>query len=67
VVFDAGVDEIMRDILFDAKTSGGLLIMVEGVDAPHLLERLHSAGVEDAAIIGEVIASPRERILVLDS
>jgi selenide, water dikinase len=67
VVFDAGVDEIMRDILFDAQTSGGLLIMVEGVDAPHLLERLHSAGVEDAAIIGEVIASPRERILVLDS
>jgi selenide,water dikinase len=67
VSFDQAVDGITRDILFDAQTSGGLLIMVDPADAVALVEKLHAEGVEDAAIIGEVIESPKERILVRDS
>jgi len=64
VTFDRAVDAITQDILFDAQTSGGLLIMVDPADALSLVEKLHEEGVEDAAIIGEVIESPKERILV---
>lgn len=66
VSFDQTVDGITRDILFDPQTSGGLLIMVDPADAVALVEKLHAEGVEDAAIIGEVIESPKERILVRD-
>lgn len=64
VTFDRAVDAVTRDILFDAQTSGGLLIMVDPADASGLVQKLHEEGVEDAAIIGEVIESPKERILV---
>ncbi len=64
VDFDAAIDPVMQDILFDAQTSGGLLIMVHPGDAPALVEKLHAEGVEDAAVIGEVIESPKEKVLV---
>jgi len=37
---------------------------VAPADALALVEELHAQGVEDAAIIGEVVDSPKERILV---
>jgi len=40
-------------LLFDAQTSGGLLISVESKKADDLLKKLHDAGIEIAAIIGE--------------
>lgn len=46
-------NEIM---LYDAQTSGGLLIAVSQNDAPKLLEHLRNEGVEYAAIIAEVKA-----------
>jgi selenide, water dikinase len=64
VDFDEAVDLIAQDILFDAQTSGGLMIMVHPDDAQKLVEDLHAKGEEDAVIIGEVIESPEERILV---
>jgi len=64
VSFDQAIDGIMQDILFDAQTSGGLLIMVDPADAVPLMEKLHAIGVKDAAIIGEVVEKPKERILV---
>jgi len=64
VTFDDTIDPVTQDILFDAQTSGGLLIMVDPADAAGLVEGLHAQGVEDSAIIGEVIESPKERILV---
>ena len=52
------------DILYDAQTSGGLFISVEGEKAQRLLEQLHAKGVKLAAIIGEVIEEPKGRIVL---
>ena len=54
----------VQDVLFDAQTSGGLLISLAPKKAQQLLERLHEAGVPEAAIIGEVVSRPKGRVLV---
>jgi selenide,water dikinase len=50
-----GVDHAMKLLLSDAQTSGGLLISVAADRLDHLLRELASAGVEGAAVIGEVV------------
>jgi selenide, water dikinase len=42
-----------RMLLFDAQTSGGLLISVAETKAYELLKKLHDAGIEVSAIIGQ--------------
>ena len=64
VEFGDGVPQFMSDILFDPQTSGGLLIAVPASEAESLLERMHKEGIEEAAIIGEVVADPKGKILV---
>jgi len=64
VEFGDSVPQFMSDILFDPQTSGGLLISVPASEAESLLERMHEEGIEEAAIIGEVTAEPRGRIIV---
>jgi len=51
-------------ILFDAQTSGGLLISVPEPKAHTLLKRLHHEGVKDATIIGEVLEKPKGKIII---
>jgi len=51
-------------ILFDAQTSGGLLIAVPRQKARILLERLHQEGIQEAAIIGEVVKQPKGKIVI---
>ena len=51
-------------ILFDAQTSGGLLISVPEQKASVLLKRLHQEGVNGAAIIGEVLEQPKGKIMI---
>lgn len=46
-------DEIL---LFDAQTSGGLLIAISQKDAPKLLAHLHNEGLSYSAIVAEVVA-----------
>jgi selenide,water dikinase len=53
VVYDDGVPEEIRTILFDPQTAGGLLISVAADDADRLVSTLNSAGVS-AVQIGEV-------------
>jgi selenide,water dikinase len=52
------------DILYDAQTSGGLLISVAAEKAQGLLERLHSRGVQHATVVGEVMEAPKGRIVL---
>lgn len=53
-----------QDILFDPQTSGGLLICLASRKAELLLNKLWQAGVDDAAIIGEVVGEPRGVVTV---
>ena len=59
-----GLPDYMLDILFDPQTSGGLFISVSTPKADILLSGLHKAGVLEAAIVGEVVAQPRETIVL---
>lgn len=58
------VPDYLADILFDPQTSGGLLISVAEEKASVLLERMHQEGIEEAAIIGEVVAEPKGKVIV---
>jgi len=58
------VPDYLADILFDPQTSGGLLISVSEQKAPVLLERMHQEGIEEAVVIGEVVAKPQVKIIV---
>ena len=57
----------MQDILFDAQTSGGLLICLESIKAEKLLARLRNAGITEASIVGEVIGEGEGTISVTKS
>ena len=54
----------IQDILFDPQTSGGLLICLAPRKAELLLGRLQEAGVENTAIVGEVVSEPRGKVIV---
>jgi selenide,water dikinase len=64
VDFAPSVDRVLQDVLFDPQTSGGLLICVAPEKAEDLLKALKTKGVQDAALVGEVIAEPKERLIV---
>ena len=65
VTFADRVPQHMRDILFDAQTSGGLLISVAEEKAEKLLRRLHRAGVKKAVIVGEVTREPMGKLIIV--
>ncbi len=64
VVAAGDLDPVVRDILFDPQTSGGLLFGCPQKDADRILARLHSAGVGEAAIIG-VVTTVDEKIYLV--
>ncbi|MFZ1987343.1 MAG: selenide, water dikinase SelD, partial [Desulfatitalea sp.] len=64
VSFGDAVDGVLQDILFDPQTSGGLLISIDSHRADGLADELIRKGVAAAAIIGEVLADPGEKIFV---
>jgi selenide,water dikinase len=55
----------LADILFDPQTAGGLLISLPEPQAETLMKKMHSCGIMDAAIVGEVISEPKGKILVV--
>ena len=65
VEFGPEVPRYMSDILFDPQTSGGLLIAVPKAQAGALAAKMREEGVEDATVIGEVVAEPKGRVKVL--
>ena len=64
VAIDDKVPDLLADVLFDPQTSGGLLISVPEEKAAGLLEKMHRESVNEAAIIGEIVAEPEGRISV---
>jgi len=58
------VSPVVRDVLFDPQTSGGLLFGCSEKDAGEITKRLEDAGVEAPAVIGQVTADPDEIIHV---
>ena len=51
---DKTLDLVWTDILFDPQTSGGLLFSVPASEGTQLVEVLHEAGIDCAAIVGAV-------------
>jgi selenide, water dikinase len=65
VNFGENSPDYIKDILYDPQTSGGLFMSVSARKASRLLERLHAAGLEQAALVGEVLAEPSGTITVI--
>jgi len=55
---------LLRDLLYDPQTSGGLLISLPPKKAERLVKRLHGEGSTAATIIGEAVEKPRGRVIV---
>lgn len=64
VDFSTSVSQRVQDLLFDPQTSGGLLIAVAAGEAERLVAALKAKGIDSAAIVGEVVAEPVDRIIV---
>ncbi len=64
VSFNSGVDEVTRTLLFDAQTSGGLLIAVPEDRAAALRKALEKEETIAAALIGRVVAGAPGTITV---
>jgi len=64
VEFSPSVSLLIRDLLFDPQTSGGLLICLDRDDADKMVDELNQKGIDESAVIGEVISAPPEKILV---
>ncbi len=58
------VPDHVQSVLFDPQTSGGLLISLAPTKARTLLDRLHKAGITDAAIVGEVLSEPPGKLII---
>ena len=65
VDWSRSVSPAARIVLCDAQTSGGLLMAAPPKRAEKLLRALRQAGVESAAVIGEIIRAPKGRIRVV--
>jgi selenide,water dikinase len=66
VDIDSRCPDWMVDIFFDPQTAGGLLIAVSAHHAETLVGKMHSRGIVEATIIGEIVSEPKGKILVLE-
>ncbi len=54
-----------EELLFDPQTSGGLLLSIPSDKADQLITELRRAGIEAAARVGEVVATPQPCVWVV--
>ena len=64
IEIDPGCPEWQVDILYDPQTAGGLFVAVAPAEAERLLDKLHRAGLGEAASIGRVTNERKGKILV---
>ena len=60
-----GCPSWLVDILFDPQTAGGLFVALAPEQADGLVRTMRSRGLEQAAVVGEVLAEPKGRILLV--
>lgn len=65
VSWDGSISKVMKIVLADAQTSGGLLIAVNPKQADAMLKELIQKGVGDAKMIGEVTGTGDGRMSVI--
>jgi len=66
ILLDTTISWEISTLLFDAQTSGGLLISVAQDKTDRLLQELRKRGVETIAVIGEVTAEREFQVYVTD-
>jgi selenide, water dikinase len=54
----------LLDVFFDPQTAGGLFFSLPAIQAQSLLEKMHQAGITEAAIVGEVVSDHQGKIFV---
>ncbi len=64
VEIDDGIAESRVNLLFDAQTSGGLLLSVRPDRLEELVAGMQERGIEDAAIVGQVTDGPAGNIRI---
>jgi len=64
VDFSDEVPDWKQWILFDAQTSGGLMLALSPHKTEEALKKLHQRGLEKATVVGEVVREPKRRIMV---
>jgi len=64
VDFSKDVPDWKQWILFDAQTSGGLMLALPPNKAEEALKKLHEQGVDKGTVIGGVVKEPKRKIVV---
>ncbi len=64
VTWNSGISDLMKNILCDAQTSGGLLISIPEKEANNLIQNLYSEKLVTGIVIGKVVAEGKGRIVV---
>jgi selenide,water dikinase len=65
IEFGGSVPQPLQDILFDPQTSGGLLVALPEKQGAVLMKQLAQAGIERAAIVGQVTTGRPGRLTVV--
>lgn len=65
VTISDAVTKATRAVLFDAQTSGGLLVSIPAENAERFVEHLHSRGIAAATIVGRITGESEGRIEVV--
>ena len=66
VDMDPKLSHYISDILFDPQTSGGLLVAVPKGKTTEMITALRERGISDAAVIGEFVVDPQEKIKITE-
>jgi selenide,water dikinase len=65
VEFSNNIPEWKQWLVFDAQTSGGLVLALPSPQAHVALNKLHEQGLEKATVIGKVVEEPKGKIAVV--
>jgi selenide,water dikinase len=64
VRLEGGISSEMEMLVYDAQTSGGLLVSLPAAESERFLESVREKGVRDAAVVGEVVPPGDSKIIV---